>query len=611
LKLCGRVNITRPAAVAVAVAVGAGSSNAANVRNEKYMPTQIETKRNWLIALFGLPFFGVGAGVLLFLIVPTLYDGWRMASWPATQGTLLRAELVAGSSDGSTTYRLEARYRYAVAGRSYENDRTAIVNTGDNIGDFQETLGRRLEQALHAERPVTVWYDPENPADAVLNRDIRWGLLGFGLIFVVVFGGVGGGFIYAGLRGAKTAVPPAADAKPWLKRPEWNAGEIRSGAKGGMYFAWVFASIWNLVGIPAAFFVASVWREHGTVALLILIFPLAGLLLLIWAVKTTLEWRRFGATPLTMDPFPGAIGGDVGGEISVDIPYDPGVAYDVTLSCINSYVTGVGKNRSRHEKLVWQDSGYAVVHPAIHGIRLQFRFEVPDGLPESEAHGDNYHLWRLTVRGEMAGVDLDRNFEIPVYRTGEKSQRIAALSARERPQGVPELTAEALLPLTRSGSSVVVHYAMLRKPGESLGILLFGGVFSGLGAFLWQFGATKDFMFYVMGGMFMFAGGAITLAGLYTLFNALHIRFDGRSVCAVRSVLGIPVGRKSAEYRAIQAIEHTQGTSSQSGSAHAVDYSVVAKTPEGDITLAERLDSHSKAETVVAYFEKLTGIGRV
>lgn len=570
------------------------------------MPTAAKTERSWFLALFGLPFFCAGAGFLLFSVVPTLHDAWRMASWPATQGTLLQAKLIASTSENSTTYRVTAEYRYNVAGRNYSNNRVAIGEGADNIGDFQQTLGNRLEQALRNAQPVSVWYDPENPQEAVLNRDPRWGLLGFKLIFVVAFGGAGFGMMYFGLRSGKTVVTQASDAQPWLRHPEWQTNVIHSGAKVGMYTVWGFTLLWNLISTPVAFFVPGVWREHGAVALVMLLFPGVGAGLLVWAIKTTLEWRRFGATPLSMDPFPGAIGGDVGGEILVNAPYDPAAVYSVTLSCINSYMSGSGDDRSRKENVVWQDSGYAAVQPAIRGMRLQCRFEVPDGLPASEAHSNNYHLWRLNVHGDMPGVDLQRSFEIPVYPGLEKSRRITSLSTQERPAGAPEIGAEDLLPLTRSGNRVDIHYPMLRKPLSALGILLFGGIFSGSGAFLWHQAERDGFMLYLMSSAFHLIGGLFMLWGLYALFNSLHVRCGGRSIHTVRRILGVPVSAKNVPYALIRSVESKQNGSSQSGNAHHIHYQVIAKTATGDIILAEDLDAHSKAERVVEYFRKLT-----
>lgn len=573
------------------------------------MPSTVKTQRSWFLTLFGLPFFCVGAGVLLFSIMPTLYDAARMASWPETPATLLQAQLVTSHSNKSTTYRVEAEYRYNIDGRDYHGSRVAIGAGGDNVGDFQQTLGGRLENAYRIGQTVSVWYDPANPADAVLNRDIRWGLLGFKSIFVILFGGVGFALIYFGLRGVKTAAAPASGAQPWLQRPEWQGGVIRSGEKTGMYFAWGFAVFWNLISTPAALFVPDIWREKGALALLVLIFPFVGLCLLFWAVKTTLEWRRFGATPMTMDPFPGSIGGDVGGEILVNTPYDPAALYEVTLNCINSYMSGSGKDRSRNEKVIWQDKGYAEIQPATRGVRLQYRFEVPDGLPETEEHGNNYHLWRLNVHGDMPGVDLHRSFEIPVYPGPEKSRLIATLSTQYQPSGRVQPDAAALLPLSQTGNRVDIHYPMLRKPLIAFGLILFGGIFNSSGVFLWKQATLEGFPLYLMGGIFNFVGGLTVLAGLYALFNSLHVQFDGRSLTTVRRILGVPVSNKAAAYPLIRSIEIKHNGSSQSGNTHHINYQVIAKTASGNIVLAEGLDAHSKAERVVEYFGKLTGIG--
>lgn len=573
------------------------------------MPEAAKTQRSWTLALFGLPFFCIGIGFLLFSVIPTLHDAWRMASWPETQGTLLQAQLTANHSSKSTTYDVSAEYRYEVAGRSYRGNRVAIGSGGDNIGDFQQTLGNRLETALQNEQPVSVWYDPDNPGDAVLDRSPRWGLLGFKMIFVIAFGGAGSGLLFVGLRGSKTATTAASSAQPWLQRPEWQGSVIQSSAKTGLYFAWGFTLMWNLISIPVAFFIPDIWRETGASALFVLLFPAIGLGLLVWAVKATLEWRRFGATPLAMDPFPGAIGGDVGGEIRINIPYQASAAFEVTLSCINSYVTGSGKNRSRSEKVVWQDKGYAEAQAEMRGTRLQFRFEVPDGLPGSEASSDNYHLWRLNLHGDLPGVDLERSFELPAYPGLEKSRHITALSTQYQPPGIVETGVAALLPLAQSGNRVDIHYPVLRKPLGALATLLFGGIFSGVGAFLWKQAALEGFPLNLMGGVFSVIGWLAVLGGLYALSNSLHVQFDGHALTAVRRILGMPVSSKSVSYTQIRSIEAKQSGSSQTGNTHHINYQVIAKTASGDIVLTEGLDAQSKTERVVEYFKELTGTG--
>jgi len=105
----------------------------------------IKTKRSWLLAIIGLPFFLVGVGMFFMSMLPTLYDGWRMQSWLQTEAYLLNADLITSNSSDSTTYRVEARYQYTINGIGYVNDRVTHSDSADNIGDFQEKLGQRLE----------------------------------------------------------------------------------------------------------------------------------------------------------------------------------------------------------------------------------------------------------------------------------------------------------------------------------------------------------------------------------------------------------------------------------------------------------------------------------
>lgn len=569
------------------------------------MVQKIKTERSWRMVVLGLPFFCIGVGFLLFSVIPTLNEGWEMASWPSTTATLTQARLNSSSSDGTTTYGVEASYHYRVNGRDFNNDRVAINSGNDNIGDFQQQLGERLERHYRNEQPVTVYYNPNDPSDALLDRNIRWELLAFKLIFVVVFGGVGFALLIFGLRGKKVIDSPEVQQKPWLRRAEWFDNRIRSGARSGLYMIWVFAILWNLISSPGAFMFTTVWEEEGKVALLILLFPVIGLFLLVWAIRKTMEWKRFGYTPLQMDPFPGAIGGDVGGEIDLHIPFDPKMVCEVTLSSLYSYVSGSGKNRSRHERVEWQDSGFARVERSANGVKVLFRFAVPEGHHESEEHSNSYYLWRLNLKSELPGVDLDRDFEIPVYKTGEHARRITVDSSNEVPQGIPKLSAEALLPLRREGVGMVLYYPMLRRPGRALGGIIFGGIFAGVGLFLWGEAARTSGMLYFMAGVFSLVGWGIVMAGIYSALNSLRIELDGRKISVVRNVLAIPIKRKHCAYSEVRRVEERRGSfSSQNSKQHQIEYKVVAKTTSDELLLAEQLDSHSKAKLVVALFKK-------
>jgi len=571
---------------------------------------QTKRHRSWGLALFGLIFLSVGMGFLVAIVLPALYDGYRMQSWPGTQGYLISASLDSHHSDNSTTYTAKALYQYQVAGHSYENDRVAIHAGGDNIGDFQETTGRMLQSHFSSRQSVMVYYNPNDPADSVLIREQRWEMIGFELIFFVAFGGFGATALYLGLRGEKVNTGTGVEGKLWLEKPEWADNRIRSNAKSSVYAMWGFAFFWNLISMPVAFNIDTIYREEGMLAGIVLVFPLIGMALLGYAIKSTLAWRRFGITPLSMDPFPGIIGGDVGGEILVNMPYDPAMHCEVTLSCIHSYISGSGKNRSRHESVKWQDSGYArIIRGSLNRIHLQFKFTVPEDLPQSEKYSDSYNLWRLNINSELPGSDLSRSFEIPVFKVPDQKSSITVDSPSFRSTGTARISAVSLLPVVKSsGTTLELYYPMLRRPLTHLMGLVFGGFFAGIGVFLWTEAAKEGAMLYFMSSIFSLIGGGIVLAMIYALFNTLRVRFDGRNIHIVRRFLGLSVKKTTLAYNTIfDIIEQKSGTSTQNGNIHQIQYDVIAQTAKEKTVLAEHLDSHSKAKLVAEHFLQLVG----
>lgn len=571
-----------------------------------------KNEKSWFLALFGLPFFLGGAGLLCLSIIPTLYDAWQMSSWQETQAELLSARLIShSSSKGGTTYSVDASYRYVVDGQPYQNSHVSINSRSDNIGDFQEDLGRSLEQSYQAGEKVSAWFDPDQPANAILNRDLRPGLLGFESIFVVVFGGIGFALVYYGLRG----VPPTPNisaniSQPWLNHPDWQNGVLRYKGKAKVYFSWIFTLIVSLVSLPALMNIMDIWQKKGWLVLLVLLFPLIGIVMLYQSIKTTLEWWRFGDTPLRLDPFPGVIGGNVGGELLLKTDFDRRARYLLTLSCIYSYMSGSGDDRSRSEKLIWQDT---VTGSVLDSHRMQFCFAVPDQLPPSESQqSEKYHLWRLDIHGNMPGVDLKRQFEIPVYQgTGSTRNAESLISAGDNAQTRPANRIEDLIPLRKNGMQTEIYYPPFRKPFQAFAIQLFGAIFCGSGWFLWREAAAGGFqsiMLYFMSAIFSLIGIIILSCGLYALLNALHISCDGWQVTSTRRILGITKSQKSAAYSSITAIKTENKGGYQSGNRHVASYQVQAVAPNGVIILAEQLDAYSKAEQVADYFRKLLGV---
>ncbi|MDX1481255.1 MAG: DUF3592 domain-containing protein [Woeseiaceae bacterium] len=532
--------------------------------------------------LFALPFLAVGVwmGVSMALMA---HDALRMQSWVAVEADVLRAGFETNPGEDADTYEAWAEYTYVFGGLRYRGDRVMIAGGGDNVGDFQQNLGRRLARAQARGESITVFVDPEAPGNSIVDRSFRWGLAGFKSIFVLVFGGVGLGLLIFTWRqpAARDRSQPIHREQPWLANDAWQTAEIRSDSKTSMWAAWAFAAFWNLVSAPVPFLLYDeVVGKENYIALIGLLFPLVGIGLIAWAIGRTREWRRFGPAPVVLDPFPGSIGGHVGGTIDLALPYDSRHEFRVTLTSIHSYESGSGDDKSRREKAEWQAATVPLAEPAPRGTRLTFRFDVPAGLEESDIdQDDSYYLWRLHLEAELPGTDLDRSYEIPVFATARESRRATGRAlerARDAQGALDEAAARAAFDVTTGPRGRTLRFPPGRHLSASIGGLLVGLVFAGAGAWM----ITEERMF-VFGGVFAAVGCLIALATGWLMLNSLEVRAQGGRVVTVRWLLGVPVRRREIAQGDIRRLEPEATFRTQSGRRHVVYYRIVAEGRSG------------------------------
>ena len=284
------------------------------------------------MTIFALPFFGTGVW-MLWSVSNTFVEAYQMRSWVQVEAQLSAGGYETHSGDDSYTYEAYAEYAYQYEGRLFHGNRVSIAGGADNIGDYQQNLGRRLNNAQARGELITIFVDPANPTDSIIDRGIRWGMIGFKSIFLFVFGGVGLGLLILVWRAPKEKdkADPRYTDSPWLLNDDWQTESIRSSSKASMYGMWAFTALWNLISAPLPFVMYDeVVNKKNYLALVALLFTAVGIGLFVWATRLTLEWRRFGKTPVVLDPFPGSIGGHVGGTIELGLPFD--AANDFQLS---------------------------------------------------------------------------------------------------------------------------------------------------------------------------------------------------------------------------------------------------------------------------------------
>lgn len=563
-------------------------------------------KGRLVASLFALPFAGVGVW-MLWSVGSTLHDAWQMRDWVQVEARLISGGFETHSGDDSDTYEAYAEYRYSYAGRTYAGHRVGIASGGDNIGDYQQDIGRNLAAAYSRGEAIFVYVDPAEPSSSVIDRGVRWGLIGFKMIFVVVFGGFGVGLLVFAWRAPKEKdkTDPVYSDQPWLLNDKWQTATIRSGSRTAMWFAWGFAVFWNAISSFAPFVAYREITENGNaIALIALLFPLVGVGLLVWAIRQTLEWRRFGPAPVTLDPFPGSIGGHVGGTIDLNLPFDPGTKFKLTLTNVHSYESG----DSQSEKAKWQDSVVAHAAPGGNGTRLSFRFDVPAGLHESDAErAKNYYVWRLQLQAELPGTDLDRSYELPVFATAQHSRFLQARSIERARSEQSALDAEAVKQVVHLGYGPTgkrMLYPMGRYLSNTIAGAIVGGIFAAVGWFL----VTKE-QATIFGSVFGGIGALVVALCLYMLFNSLEVTQTGTGICTTRRLLGIPISRKTVRTDDIVQLEKDSSFQTQSGGKHVIYYKVLAVDRAGNkFVLGEGFRGENEASAAVELIRREFGI---
>lgn len=117
-----------------------------------------------------------------------VFHSHRSGSWPSVDGTVVSSKVVAGTSgtgkSRSTTYEAEVKYRYQVDGAAYESD---VLRIGQKSMGLKS--GAQDDVRRHRPGPETVYYDPADPSNSVLEPGLHWSLSVkpvVGCLFVVV-----------------------------------------------------------------------------------------------------------------------------------------------------------------------------------------------------------------------------------------------------------------------------------------------------------------------------------------------------------------------------------------------------------------------------------------
>ena len=360
----------------------------------------------------------------------------------------------------------------------------------------------------------------------------------FGL-FALTFGGVGIGGIAAALAGrGKLKVQEALQARhpdsPWLWRQDWASGHITDSSRSTMIGAWLFATLWSLIGFPTGFLsVRAALKEGKPAALLGLLFPIVGIGLVVWAVRTTLRHRKYGVSRLELATVPGVIGRSLIGMVRAPSRIQTAQGFDVTLTCVRRVTNGGGKQRSTSESILWQDvqrvQGQPFRAPARMETHIPVAFRISGDAPSTD-ESDSAHrvVWRLQVSAEVPGVNYESRFDVPVFRTPASEQPLSPeetrLTQTADPAGYQQpADSRILVTATRRGTEILFPAA--RNLGAAVSLTLFLVLWLACLGLQLYFGAPLVFL--IVTGLF----GILIFLGVLDLWlQVSRVRVDPQSV---------------------------------------------------------------------------------
>lgn len=554
---------------------------------------------------FGLAFLGGGLSTGYLFALRDLRDWLAAREYVPAPAALVSVELKRHYGGKSTTYRVRATYRYRFRDQVFTGERVAISDGADNIGDYQRALYARLNAALQRGSEVTAWVNAADPRHALLDRDMRWGLFAFKSIFFVLFSLVGGGIAIYAWRAPVRA--QGADALPIQPQP---SGRIVSNTRSAMWFWWGFAVFWNLVSSPGLFFLPRELAKGNWPALLMLLFPAAGIWLLYRAVHTTLQWRRFGSLVLNLAPYPGTIGGTVAGTIELPERFRAAQQFRASLTCVRRRTTGSGRNRSTTDTALWQDETRAQADAAGRGTRLSVGFNVPAGLPSSGAPSRDYVFWTIDLEADLPGVDLAGRFEVPMIAAApDASPAEGALLPAAAVAAPPDIPSH-IVRIFHDGGATVFYYPLFRYPAMSVGLLVFSLIFAVPVVFLFKqlHGNAMDLVLWLMIAVFGFVGVLLFFGGLYALGNSLRVQISARGLTTVRRVYGFGFARH-ARLDEIRSIETKIGSQSNSAGGIRVRYRLLAHIDDGrKITVGTDIPGRALADYLAQRLRDACGL---
>lgn len=435
----------------------------------------------------------------------------------------------------------------------------------------------------------------------------------FGLVFAAIGFGLMVGAVWALKKSRQTAALQARFGdKPWMCRTDWAEGKIKSSRAGRAKFYLIIGiAFCGMGGLFSFFALTDVWQKHNYPALLVLLFPLAGLAFLSAFINARRAQMRFGDSFFELAQVPVPIGGTLDGMIQTGRPFKLENELHLKFSCIRRVTTGSGDNRTTSEHVLWQTEKVYSEHanlvdtePGHTGIPVHFK--LPADQPECYSRGDESVFWRLEARSKMNGPAFYAVFELPVFK-------VAGAAVAGRDDVDPTIALQAPIEEIRRDEKSKIqisdgpngrefYFPAARNIGSAVSLTIFLIFWTGVFCLLLRFKAPVIFP------IFWGVSDAFVAFGCFNLwFKSSRVTVDSTGVRATNRWLFI--GRPR-QFSANDVARFATRAGTQSGSRTYTDIKLIRNngaTNPSAVTVASSIASPVEADWLVAEMNKALG----
>jgi hypothetical protein len=446
------------------------------------------------------------------------------------------------------------------------------------------------------------------------------------ILFGSVFVFIGGGLIYAAVRGYGLLMQQAAREEanplsPWLWQTDWASRRAQSKNKKSAVTLWVLAVLCNVVTLPFLLgMIQEFQRNRNPGVFLLLVINLLGAVLVIKAARATIRHRRFGDTYFEFDALPFSTGERVRGKFHLQLDTRAEHGIDVRLTCVRKVVSGSGDHSTTNQIILWQadqNVPSGAVGPGPLGRAIPVDFSIPaDGAITSHDNPSDQVLWLLHAQADVPGVDYSDDFEIPVFRGAASAETVrdsgpygfsgpnAFGFATTRSDDSDEVAqpAHTKVVVGMGSGGTEFYFPALRNPGRALVLFLVMLLWTGVAYMLYQ--KHAPIFFFIVFGL----SDLLIIAGfLHVTFGSSRITVRSGEILSRKGILGIGRTRRiqvSDVASIVPVVSAQQATSSASQL-----YAIRMRLKDGSkLTLADEIDSRQEARWVVSQIETLAGL---